>query len=213
MPMNNSIMCLTRDAPGYSHDQQVNDFIQGGAQFIQLRSKSLSNEILYQQANKAVTYAKAYGTKLIINDHIELTRKVDAHGVHLGANDGTIANARRILPSGKIIGKTVHSIEEALSAQKDKPDYVGLGPYRISSTKKDLQPVLSNYQFQQIVKILDPIPVYLIGGLSKDDFPLVESLGVQGLALCSTLFSGKNLQEQTRLTVDKSRAYSRLTTY
>ena len=85
---------------------------------------------------KAVTYAKAYGTKLIINDHIELTRKVDAHGVHLGANDGTIANARRILPSGKIIGKTVHSIEEALSAQKDKPDYVGLGPYRTPPPKK-----------------------------------------------------------------------------
>ena len=211
--MNNSIMCLTRDSSEYSHDQQVNYFIQGGAQIIQLRSKSLPSEELYQQANKAVTSAKAYGAKLIINDHIELTRKVDAHGVHLGANDGSVAKARKILSSGKIIGKTVHSIEEALSAQKDKPDYVGLGPYRISSTKKGLQPVLSNYQFQQIVKILDPIPVYLIGGLSKDDFPLIESLGVQGLALCSALFSSNNLKEQTRLTVDNSRAYSRLTTY
>ena len=163
--MNNSIMCLTRDCSEYSHDQQVKDFIQGGGQLIQLRSKSIPNEVLYHQANKAVTYAKSYGAKLIINDHIELTHKVDAHGVHLGANDGSIAEARKILPSGKIIGKTVHSIKEALSAKNDKPDYVGMEPYRISSTKKDLQPVLSNYQFQQIVKILDPIPVYLIGGL------------------------------------------------
>ena len=211
--MNNSIMCLTRDCSEYSHDQQVKDFIQGGGQLIQLRSKSIPNEVLYHQANKAVTYAKSYGAKLIINDHIELTHKVDAHGVHLGANDGSIAEARKILPSGKIIGKTVHSIKEALSAKKDKPDYVGMGPYRISSTKKDLQPVLTNYQFQQIVKILDPIPVYLIGGLSKDDFSLIESLGIQGLALCSALFSGNNLTNQTRLAVDKSQAYSRLTIY
>ena len=206
-------MCLTRDSSEYSHDQQVKDFIQGGGQFIQLRSKSLPNEVLYHQANKAVTYAKAYGANLIINDHIELTRQIDAHGVHLGANDGSVASARKILSSEKIIGKTVHSIEEALSAKKDKPDYVGMGPYRISSTKKDLQPVLTNYQFQQIVKILDPIPVYLIGGLSKNDFSLIETLGVQGLALCSALFSGKNLRDQTKLAVDKSRAYSRLTIY
>jgi thiamine-phosphate pyrophosphorylase len=206
-------MCLTRDSSEYSHDQQVKDFIQGGGQFIQLRSKSLPNEVLYHQANKAVTYAKAYGANLIINDHIELTRQIDAHGVHLGANDGSVASARKILSSEKIIGKTVHSIEEALSAKKDNPDYVGMGPYRISSTKKDLQPVLTNYQFQQIVKILDPIPVYLIGGLSKNDFSLIETLGVQGLALCSALFSGKNLRDQTKLAVDKSRAYSRLTIY
>lgn len=206
-------MCLTRDSSEYSHDQQVKDFIQGGGQFIQLRSKSLPNEVLYHQANKAVTYAKAYGANLIINDHIELTRQVDAHGVHLGANDGSVASARKILSSEKIIGKTVHSIEEALSAKKDNPNYVGMGPYRISSTKKDLQPVLTNYQFQQIVKILDPIPVYLIGGLSKNDFSLIETLGVQGLALCSALFSGKNLRDQTKLAVDKSRAYSRLTIY
>ena len=211
--MNNSIMCLTRDLPEYSHDQQVKDFIQGGGQFIQLRSKSLPYEVLYEQASKGVTYAKEYGTKLIINDHIELTRRVDAHGVHLGANDGSVAYARKILPPGKIIGKTVHSIKEALSAKKDKPDYIGMGPYRISSTKKDLKPVLTKYQFQQIVKILDPIPVYLIGGLSKDDFPLIKSLGIQGLALCSALFSGKKLMDQTRLAVDKSRAYSRLTIY
>ena len=206
-------MCLTRDSSEYSHDQQVKDFIQGGGQFIQLRSKSLPNEVLYHQANKAVTYAKAYGANLIINDHIELTRQIDAHGVHLGANDGSVASARKILSSEKIIGKTVHSIEEALFAKKDNPDYVGMGPYRISSTKKDLQPVLTNYQFQQIVKILDPIPVYLIGGLSKNDFSLIETLGVQGLALCSALFSGKNLRDQTKLAVDKSRAYSRLTIY
>ena len=206
-------MCLTRDSSEYSHDQQVKDFIQGGGQFIQLRSKSLPNEVLYHQAKKAATYAKAYGAKLIINDHIELTRQIDAHGVHLGANDGSVASARKILSSEKIIGKTVHSIEEALSAKKDNPNYVGMGPYRISSTKKDLQPVLTNYQFQQIVKILDPIPVYLIGGLSKNDFSLIETLGVQGLALCSALFSGKNLRDQTKLAVDKSRAYSRLTIY
>ena len=104
--MNNSIMCLTRDSSEYSHDQQVKDFIQGGGQFIQLRSKSLPSEVLYQQANRAVTYAKAYQAKLIINDHIELTRKVDAHGVHLGANDGSVAKARKILSSkGKLLEK------------------------------------------------------------------------------------------------------------
>ena len=208
--MNNSILCLTRDDPEYSHDRQVKDFIEGGGRFIQFRSKTLPPDLLLKQATQATNHAKACDAKLVINDHIELAREIDAHGVHLGASDDTVTKARSILSKGKIVGRTVHSIEEAVSVKRESPDYVGLGPYRTSTTKKDLQPVLSDDQFQSIVEILAPIPVYLIGGLSTDDFPLIQSFGLRGIALCSALFSVSNLMEQTKLAVEKSRAFPEL---
>jgi len=205
--MNSPILCLTRDDPRYSHDRQVRDLIAGGARFVQLRSKTIPIEELHQQANKALGYAKSCDAILIINDNIELARKVDADGVHLGTKDGTVASARKILSSNKIVGKTVHSIKEAKLVKSESPDYVGLGPYRASSTKKELRPVLSDQQFLSIVEILDPIPVYLIGGLSTDDFPLIESLNLYGLALCSALFSGNCLEKQIKLVIEKSSTF------
>ena len=103
--MNNSILCLTRDDPEYSHDRQVKDFIEGGGRFIQFRSKTLPPDMLFKQATQATNHAKACDAKLVINDHIELAREIDAHGVHLGASDGTVSKARSILSQGKIVGR------------------------------------------------------------------------------------------------------------
>ena len=195
--MNSRILCITRDDPAFTHHLQVDAFLKGGARFIQLRSKKLSSKALFGQAQRAARLAKSNGSKLIINDSIMLASEINADGVHLGITDGTVAQAREFLPPGKIIGRTVHSIEEAKFVKKELPDYVGLGPYRKSITKNDIAPSLSYDEFITILKYLHPIPVFLIGGLTIKDFSLIHKIGVHGLALCSSLFRGDNLVRQT----------------
>ena len=200
-------MCLTRDEPRSSHNQQVKSMIEGGAHLIQLRSKSIPYPNLLLDAKKAADIAKSAKARLIINDHIELAREIDADGVHLGKNDPPLKLARKYLPSGKVVGKTVHNLQEAEEAKRESPDYVGLGPYRATSTKKDILPVLSDLEFKSIAQVLDPIPVYLIGGLTCDDFELLDILGLSGLAICSSLFSG-DLAHNVHTALSKSLSYT-----
>ena len=182
-----SLLCLTRDDPDISHLGQIERLLYAGASFIQLRSKSLPYNHLLQETESAVKLTKSKGCKLIINDDYKLAKKVDADGVHLGISDAPIEVVRDYLPEQKIIGKTVHSLEEAQIALEEKPDYIGLGPFRKSTTKTELIPTLSEHDLKEILKLLQPIPVFLIGGLTSNDFHLIDHFGIQGICLCSAL--------------------------
>ena len=131
-----SLICITRDDPSLNHFEQVKIFVNAGARLIQLRSKFLSPNELYEQAKPAAELTKKHDCQLIINDHYQLVSDIDADGVHLGMNDAPVEYVRRVLSPEKIIGKTVHSIPEARQSITDKPDYIDAGPYRQSSTKK-----------------------------------------------------------------------------
>ena len=202
-----NLMCLTRDDSELNHLQQIEAFISAGAKLVQLRAKTTPLSDLKIQALKASELCKKYGCNLIINDDYELAKEVDADGVHLGIKDAPVEVARSFLSTSKLIGKTVHSILEAQTAVSERPDYVGLGPFRKSATKKEIQPILTEQDFREIIHILNPIPVFLIGGLTFDDFHLVDDFNIQGLALCSELFteiknnsvSFENLIESRRL--------------
>ena len=202
-----TLLCLTRDDRKLDHSKQVETFIEAGFKFIQLRSKTLGLKDLLVQAKRSAEIAKAYDCTLIINDYYELAEEVNADGVHLGSKDASISVARNFLTPDKLIGKTVHNLEEAREAQIDGPDYVGVGPYRKSSTKEELSPTLSDQEFAQIVQLLLPIPVYLIGGLKSDDYALIEKFGIQGIAICSELFSGDSLSEHTQKTFDRFHSF------
>jgi len=205
--INQTLLCLTRDDPNVDHSKQVETFVESGFNFIQLRSKSLGSKDLLNQAKRSVEIAKAYGCTLIINDYYELAQEVDADGVHLGWDDASISVARSFLNPDKIIGKTVHSLEQATETLLDCPDYIGVGPYRKSSTKEELSPTLSDHEFAQIFELLLPIPVYLIGGLKSDDHALIEKFGIQGIAICSELFSGDSLSGHTQKIFDRFHSF------
>ncbi len=202
--MKSSLLCLTRDDPACTHSHQVEQFCAGGAKFIQLRSKTLPMNKILKDAGDAVGIARKNHSILIINDFISLARDLDADGVHLGSGDEGIQKARSVLSPGKIIGKTVHSISEAEEALHEKPDYVGLGPFRKSITKKRLYPTLSIDAFKDIISLLSPMPVYLIGGLGLNDFPLLELVGARGLAMCQSLFEGETISHQVGLMLERS---------
>ena len=202
-----SLLCLTRDNSDCSHFRQVEKLVHAGARFIQLRSKSVPESLMLEESKSAVMLAKQNACKLIINDHYELAKDVDADGVHLGISDTPVEFVHDYLPQGKIIGKTVHSIEEAKIAIKEKPDYIGLGPIRNSVTKKELNPCLSEEEFNEISALLYPIPVFIIGGLTRNDFDLIDRINVQGICLCSDLFLEKDDPTDLYEIVQKSRAF------
>lgn len=205
-----ALMCLTRDNSFTNHFEQVKTLLQTGAKLIQLRSKSIPRADLYEQAKRAADLCKKHNCTLIINDDYNLAKSIDADGVHVGIDDAPIDLIRKELPKGKLIGKTVHSIDEAKLALIEKPDYVGLGPYKLSYTKKNLHPTLNEEDIKQIVDILSPFPIFLIGGLSINDFYLIEKFGIQGLALCSALFSQNCKSTNMKDIIQKSLEYVNL---
>lgn len=209
----NALMCITRDDPSLSHFHQVEAFVSSGARLIQLRSKALSSKNLFEQAKRAVEHTKRHNCHLIINDYYQLAKDIDADGVHLGVKDAPVGLVRNLLPPSKIIGKTVHSVSEARKFIDEKPDYFGLGPYRKSSTKNDLKPVLSEADFQNIIATLKSFPVFLIGGLTINDFPLIEHFNLQGIAMCSELFCGTTVSSKIRSVIENSRKFEKSVHY
>ena len=186
------LMCLTRDHPELSHFDQVKLLLENGAQLIQLRCKTGSSQNFLRDAARSTLLGKKRGATIIINDSPEIAKASKADGVHLGQSDSSPVAARSLLGPGYLIGRTVHSVEEAIRCKKENPDYVGVGPFRRSKTKQNLKPKLPYDEFKEIFSILHPIPIFLIGGLTGDDFSLIDELGITGLAICSALWAGKN---------------------
>ena len=149
--------------------------------------------------------------KIIINDAVKVAKEVDADGVHLGLEDMSVLEAREILSESKIIGATIHSDHEINDGIMAYADYIGMGPFRQSSTKTNLTPVLNEFEYRSMIKQVEPIPVYLIGGIKLEDFSLNSKLGNHGIAVCSNLFNGIELNPiRIKQFVERSRSNSLL---
>lgn len=175
---------------------QVEEAILGGATLVQLRDKSLSYDELIQEATKLHELTLRYRIPLIINDNLEAVREVKAEGIHLGLSDMAVRDARRILGEEKIIGASAHTVEEALTAQADGADYLGVGAVFSSSTKKDARP-LSRETLTAICQAVS-IPVVAIGGITKENLSFLMNTGIDGVAVVSALFAEKNVKAAAR---------------
>ncbi len=205
------LLCLTSDDLEISHSQQVFEFCEAGVEFIQFRSKKLSDQDFLYEAKRSVEICKQYGVKIIINDAVEVAKEVDADGVHLGVDDMSVLQARKMLSESKIIGATIHSDHEINNSIIAHADYIGMGPFRKSITKTNLTPVLNEFEYRSMIKQVDPKPVYLIGGIDLEDFALNSKLGNHGIAVCSNLFNGITLDPiRIKQFVEKSRSKSLL---
>jgi thiamine-phosphate pyrophosphorylase len=186
----------------------VEIMMEAGVRFIQLRSKVLSGESLRVEAQAAGKAAEERGAVLVVNDCPSLAADSRASGVHLGMEDGSPGRARELLGESAIIGRTVHSLAEARQVKDEgNCDYVGLGPYRTSQTKRSLDPILGHAEIVEIRSFLDPLPIYLIGGLGLSDIGLIEELGVNGLAVCSALSDGEVFGANLEAFVERANAF------
>lgn len=175
--------------------KQVEDAIKGGATFIQLREKNLSYEKFLEEAKKIKEITDKYGVPFVINDNVEIAKEIDADGVHVGQSDTEAKRARKILGKDKIIGISAGNLKEAIDAEKNGADYIGIGAMFHTDTKSDATSVT----FEEAKEITGKvnIPVVAIGGINSENILSLKGTGVDGVAVISAIFSHENIYDAT----------------
>ncbi len=179
---------LTQDLPYITHQALAQIACENGIRWMQLRVKNKSYNEYLQIAEEVKAICDKHQTTLIINDNVEIAKAVNADGVHLGKNDMPVSEARTILGSDKIIGGTANTLEDIIQLEKAGADYIGLGPYKFTSTKEKLNPILGleGYSIIQQLNNLS-IPIIAIGGIQLEDVKLLINTGVYGIAVSSAI--------------------------
>ena len=188
----------------YSYLDSIRLALDGGCKWVQLRMKDASEEEFLRNAHQARKLCDQYQATFIIDDHVELVRECGADGVHLGKNDMPIADARRLLGDDFIIGGTANTFDDVLSHYRSSANYIGCGPFRFTTTKKGLSPILGLEGYQDIVAKMKSqsidIPIVAIGGITIDDIPSIMQTGVNGIALSGTVLNATDpVQEMKRI--------------
>ncbi len=170
--------------------------IDGGADAIQLREKTISDDEFISLAGEIRDITTKRGTFLIINDRVRVAREVNADGVHLGQHDMSITEAREIIGNEKIIGVSTHNIIQARQAQEDGADYIAIGPV-YPTTTKDYEPSIGLEVIQEISRKIN-IPFLAIGAITLENLDEVLNTGASRVAVCSAIISSKDILSSTR---------------
>ena len=176
--------------------QSLEEAISGGASLVQLREKNATSLEFYKLALEVKKATQKHNIPLIINDRLDIAIAVDAEGVHLGQQDLPIAIARKILGQDKIIGASTANLGEALRAQDEGADYIGVGALFPTDTKTNTRKVTLDEIKNIKQKVI--IPVVGIGGINEKNIKSVADTGVDGVALVSAILGCDNITERTR---------------
>lgn len=171
--------------------QSIELAIQGGVTLVQLREKSLSTKEFLQLASRIKEITSRYRIPLIINDRLDIALAVDADGLHVGQDDLPMLMARELLGPNKIIGVSASTLAEALLAQQQGADYLGVGAVFSTSTKTDA-PEVSLKQLELIKRSVS-IPVVAIGGISLMNLQQVMATGIDGVSVVSAILAQENI--------------------
>lgn len=190
------IQFISHSNERYSYLDGIRLALEGGCKWVQLRMKDAPDEQVAQLGVQARGLCDRYGAKLILDDRVELVAKTGADGVHLGKNDMPIAQAREILGPGKIIGGTANTFEDIVAHWKSGADYIGCGPFRFTTTKKNLSPILGLEGYRDIVARMKDagitLPLVAIGGITAEDIPAILETGVDGIAVSGTVLRAED---------------------
>lgn len=169
--------------------------IDGGADAIQLREKTISDCEFVSLAREVCEITTKRESLLIINDRVHVARQINADGVHLGQQDMSVSEARNIIGNDKIIGVSTHSIIQAKQAQKDGADYIAIGPIYPTRTK-DHEPSIGIEILQEISQAVD-IPFIAIGDITLEKLDDVLKTGASRVAVCSAIIGSKDIYSST----------------
>ncbi len=170
--------------------------IDGGANAIQLREKTISDREFITLAEKIRDITTKNGTLLIINDRVHIAREINADGIHLGQQDMNALEARNIVGDKKIIGVSTHSVIQAKQAQKDGADYIAIGPIYPTKTK-DYEPSVGIQIIREISEAVN-IPFIAIGAITLDNLDEVLKAGASRIAVCSAIIGSKDIYSSTK---------------
>jgi thiamine-phosphate pyrophosphorylase len=195
------LLFITHRTERYGYLQSVEIALEGGCRQIQLRMKDCPVAEVEKTAHQAKDLCDRYKAVLYIDDHVDVCRSVDAAGVHLGKQDMAPAEARMVLGDKHIIGGTANTFEDIRLLHKQGVDYIGLGPFRFTTTKKNLSPVLGLEGYRAIIRRCGEngifLPVLAIGGITIDDIPGIMQTGMSGIALSSTVLNADDPRKET----------------
>ncbi|ADK16352.1 MULTISPECIES: thiamine phosphate synthase [Clostridium] len=175
-----------------SLQQAVEESILGGVTLVQLREKDASTREFYEIAKEVKKVTDHYKVPFLINDRLDIAQAVDADGVHLGQSDMPINTARKILGKDKIIGISAGNVDEALEAEKNGADYIGIGTIFFTGTKKDIDTPIGIEGLRKIYSSIN-IPAVAIGGVNETNFKEVFSTGVDGISVISAILGKSDI--------------------
>lgn len=173
--------------------EAVEQAILGGCTMVQLREKELSSLEFYRQAMEIKQITDQYHVPLIINDRIDIAMAVKADGVHIGQSDIPAAVARKLIGADMLLGVSAASVKEALQAEKDGADYLGVGAMFPTGTKTDAD--LVSMEELQIIRQAVKLPIVAIGGINKENASLFHSTGIDGLAIVSAIIAQPDIRK------------------
>jgi len=202
-----TLQFITHHNTDYSYVDSARLALEGGCRWIQLRMKDAEESVMEETALIIQRMCRHHDATFIIDDNVSLARKISADGVHLGRNDMPLAEARRILGDRYIIGSTVNTFDDIISVlHSSRPDYFGCGPFRHTSTKKNLSPVLGHEGYRDLILKMKKnnidIPVVAVGGICREDIPELFQCGINGIALSGSILNAADPVAEMRMTVD-----------
>lgn len=204
---------ITNTECGVPIKDQVRAVLDGGGRWIQVRMKDATDEEIGKVIEEIMPMCLETEAFLILNDRVELAKKLNVGGVHLGKDDMPPSQARVVLGAAAVIGVTANTIDDIERVRYLDIDYIGLGPYRFTETKKNLAPVLGLEGIREICdktqkeEIL--IPKVAIGDVKYDDVAALMDAGVNGVAVSGAIAFAKDIREETRRFVDLLAIYEK----
>lgn len=194
------IQFITHSNNRYGYVDGARLALEGGCRWVQLRMKEATEVEFMAAAAEIGRLCKEHGATFVLDDHVEWVEKTGADGVHLGKNDMPIDEARKILGNDKIIGGTANTFEDVERLYRLGANYIGCGPFRFTTTKKNLSPVLGLEGYQHIVDQMKShginLPIVAIGGILESDIKSILATGVSGIAVSGGILNAENPAEE-----------------
>lgn len=196
--MNYDLYVITMEVltMGRSHLDVAKAALEGGAGVIQFREKTKTTSEMYQVASNLKILANEYGIPLLIDDRLDIALAVDAKGVHLGRHDMPLPIARKILGPDRVIGASARNVQEAIKAEREGANYLGVGPIYLTPSKTDAgEPI--GWRILEEIKKAVKIPIVAIGGITTEKVKEVLEAGADGVAVISAVAGAADMKAAT----------------
>ncbi len=196
------IQFITHENSRYGYADGARLALEGGCRWIQLRMKDATDDDVRRVAKDVKALCDEFGAKFLLDDRVNLVKEVGADGVHLGKNDMPVDEARELLGADCIIGGTANTFEDIQRLYRQGANYIGCGPFRFTTTKKNLSPVLGLEGYRQLIAQMHEdginLPVVAIGGILVEDVADVMQTGVTGIAISGAVLNAENPVEEMK---------------